>query len=433
MRTLFKLILRTVLLSALWASVIFIGTLEGWWHTRIAEKNSTTAFVEAAKELSHTNFVGNLAFALIRNGQVEDEYFYSIGEPVDRHTLFQVASLSKWVTAWGIMTLVEKGKIDLDAPISQYLTRWQLPKGKFDNDGVTVRRLLSHTAGLSDGLGYGGFAPGTPVQPIEASLTNASDASPGAKGRVVVGYEPGKEWHYSGGGYTLLQLLIEEVSDDTFENYMKENVFNPLGMINSTYHWRETNQVRLASFYDEDSTESTHFRFTSLAATSLYTSLADMEAFLVAQWQGQNGETEGNGVLSPETLKLMREPLGYSMGAPIWGAGTMLCASNNADDFVIGHDGKNDPAINTAARFNPATGNGVIVLETGNQLLATKLGSEWVFWETGNVDFLMFLLQMETMLVVIGIGWAVILISLVGIYWYKRRTSNSRTVELTPG
>ena len=92
--------------------------------------------------------------------------------------------MSKWVTAWGVLTLVEAGKLDLDKPVSTYLTRWKLPPGAFPNDGVTVRRLLSHMAGLTDGLGYAGFKPGVPLQRLEDSLTRAADASPGADGAV---------------------------------------------------------------------------------------------------------------------------------------------------------------------------------------------------------------------------------------------------------
>ena len=83
------------------------------------------------------------------------------------------------------MTLVEAGKLDLDAPVSTYLTRWSLPTSEFDNSGVTVRRLLSHTAGLTDGLGYGGFAPGQLVQPIEASLTQPLTLRPAPTGLFV--------------------------------------------------------------------------------------------------------------------------------------------------------------------------------------------------------------------------------------------------------
>ena len=116
------------------------------------------------------------------------------------------------MTAWGVMVLVENGEIDLDRPVSEYLTRWQLPDSDFDHSGVTVRRLLSHIAGLSDGLGYDGFDRPEDVQSTEDSLTRARDASPGNAGVVILGSEPGSEWNYSGGGYTILQLLIEEVS-----------------------------------------------------------------------------------------------------------------------------------------------------------------------------------------------------------------------------
>ena len=98
-----------------------------------------------------------------------------------------------------------------------------------------------------------------------------------------------------------------------------------------------------------------------------------------------NARAEG---LTPKTLEEMRRPHASQLGADIWGLGTLLYAGNNAGGFVIGHDGNNDPAINTAARLDPETGNGASV-ETGNRLLATALAGEWLFWRTGNVDFLM--------------------------------------------
>ncbi|MBK6705926.1 MAG: beta-lactamase family protein [Caulobacteraceae bacterium] len=83
----------------------------------------------AVARIDHEN-AGNAAFVLLDDGRVVAEHFQSIGEPVDRDTLFQVASLSKWVTAWGVMTLVDEGRINLDAPISTYLKRWHLPDGR---------------------------------------------------------------------------------------------------------------------------------------------------------------------------------------------------------------------------------------------------------------------------------------------------------------
>ena len=165
--------------------------------------------------------------------------FHSNDKLVDRNTVFQVASLSKYVSAIGVMKLAQDGKLDLDVPIYEYLTRWHLPKSDFDNSKVTVRRLLSHTAGLTDGLGYAGFENTEDVQTLEASLTKAKDADPGSDGRTVVGIEPGMEWRYSGGGFTLLQLIIEEVSGQSFDAYMKTEIFEPLQMNSSFYKWNQ--------------------------------------------------------------------------------------------------------------------------------------------------------------------------------------------------
>ncbi len=394
----------------LWAGFVFLGTLNGWFHLPIATQSTSQSFLEAIEAEIDNQFVGNLALATFSDGIVEYEKFHSEGKPVDRNTVFQVSSLSKWISAFGAMTLVEDGKLDLDAPVSKYLTRWQLPPGEFNNEEVTVRRLLSHTAGLTDGLGYSGFEPGTPAQPIEQSLTNATDADEGVGGAVFVGIKPGSTFKYSGGGYTLLQLLVEEVTGQSFAFFMKESVFGPLGMIHSTYVWDDSSAHVLAEFYNSDRTRSKHYRYTSLAATSLYTSLSDLEVFFRAHLEGKNKEPVGRNVLEPETVKMMREPHAQKAGMDIWGLGTILYATTEGGDFIVGHDGKSTPPVNTAIRLNPETGDGIIILETGNPILATRWASEWVFWKTGQVDTLLFPMLVSGMILTLGIGWIVIIV-----------------------
>ena len=358
---------------------------------------------------------------LIEDGSVHGVHAVSVGDAVDVDTVFQTASLSKWITAWGVLALVEDRKLDLDAPISTYLTRWTLPESKFDNNQVTVRRLLSHTAGLTDGLGYAGFEPGEVVQSLEESLARPADVSPGHSGVVEVGYEPGSEWRYSGGGYAILQLLIEEVSGESFEDFMQRAVFRPLGMVRSSYHWTPTEGSTLATFYDADSKPSTHYRFSAVAATSLYTSASDLTRFIQAHLPGKNGERIGRGVLEPATMNSMWQPHGSKFGQDIWGLGVILYARNDEGGFVVGHDGNNEPAINTAARFNPSTGNGIVILETGERLLATQLAGEWVFWETGNVDFLAFTMATPGMLRLLGLGSLAIVLAVLTTTWLIRR------------
>jgi len=422
-----RIFLVTILALLAWAALVVTGTIGGWWRTPLAAHGNTEAFQNAAIAEINRTYKGNVAFVLLERGQVRASHFASIGAPVNGDSRFQVASMSKWITAWGIFTLVEAGKLDLDKPVSSYLTRWKLPKGAFDNDGVTIRRLLSHTAGLTDGLGYAGFKPGQPVQRLEDSLTRAADASPGAEGAVRVGIKPGSEFKYSGGGYTLLQLLIEEVSGQTFNDYMRAQVFDKLGMTRSTFVLKDDEAQDVAEFYDSRGAQATHYRFTAQAAASLYTTSADMTRFLQAHVRGPNGELPGRGVLKPATLVEMRQPHAAQFGADIWGLGTMLFAPNNRGGFIIGHDGNNEPAINTAARLDPDTGDGIIVLETGNKLLATMIASEWVFWRTGSIDFLMFTFELGSMITILAAGSVVIV--LAGLLAGWRRLRRARTAD----
>ncbi|HXC55004.1 MAG TPA: serine hydrolase domain-containing protein [Rhizomicrobium sp.] len=338
--------------------------------------------------------------------------------PVDRDTLFQVASMSKWLTAWGVMTLVESGRIDLDAPVSRYLKRWTLPPSQFDNDGVTVRRLLSHTAGLTDGLGYRGFAPGEKLQTLPASLTHAADAMPGAPGAVRVGLKPGSAWRYSGGGFVLLQLLIEDVTGEPFNDYMRRAVLLPLGMRQSTFV--APDPAHLADVFDARGGQAIRYKFTALAAASLYTSTGDMTRFLQAQVPGASGEPPGRGVLRPATLALMRQPQARLFLLPMWGLGNALYASNNAGGFVVGHDGNNYPAINTTARLDPATGNGIVVLETGNPTLASEIGGDWVFWQTGHVDIVAIFYDTRRLLTIFAAG-ALLIVAVAAVFFWRGR------------
>ncbi|MCK6616433.1 MAG: beta-lactamase family protein [Cyclobacteriaceae bacterium] len=398
-----------------WAIVVFNGLLNGWWHNPITKSKGTVSFITAVKETAEKEFVGNFAMAIMKDGTVEKELFFSHNKPVDRNTIFQVSSLSKFVSAVGIMKLVELGKVDLDNPVNQYLTRWQLPPGEFDTEQVTVRRLLSHTAGLTDGLGYSGFEIRDSVQSLEESLTKAKDADTGISGEVRVGIEPNSTWKYSGGGFTLLQLIVEETSGQSFNEFMTSSLFKPLNMTSSTYILSDSLNSSLCEFYNADKTKAPHYYYTSLAATSLYTSLADLEKFFQIFLEGKNGEPIGREQVKPETLKAMREGHWDVMGEEIYGLGTMLYIDVEDSEYIFGHDGKSTPPINTAIRINPVTGDGIIVLETGNPDLATRIASDWVYLQTGKADTLLFsmLLGKTTKIALVGIFLIVLVVSVV--------------------
>lgn len=364
----------TALLMLAWTALVVALPLLGFGRLK-TDGTGSRAFTAAARAHA-AEHRGNLALVLVERRQIAETHAMSIGKRVTPDTLFQAASVSKWVAAWGVMTLVEAGKLDLDTPVSRYLKRWKLPVGDHSNDRVTVRRLLSHTAGLNDDLGYCGFAPGAPVQPIEASLTLAADACPLRTGAVRVGGDAG-DWRYSGGGYTLLQLLVEEVSGEPFADYMARAVLAPLGMTRSTYRVGAEGATDVATFYDSDGLVAPHNRYTAAAAASLYTSANDLARFAQAHFKGAGGAPIGRGVLSPTTVRAMGKPYATLLGTPHWGLGMQIYASSKSGGFLIGHDGGNVPAINTTVRLDPLTGDAIVALSTGGNGIASRLGSEW--------------------------------------------------------
>ena len=151
------------------------------------------------------------------------------GQDVVRGTRFQVASLSKIVTSWAAMRLVADGHIDLDEPVEPRLRRWKFPASLYVSDEITLRSLLTHTSGLPasssnvfldrDQLptlvealnGVGGSASATPENPV------------------------GHRFRYSNLGYAVIELLIEELTGETFTDWTSANVLAPLGMVNSSF------------------------------------------------------------------------------------------------------------------------------------------------------------------------------------------------------
>jgi CubicO group peptidase (beta-lactamase class C family) len=312
-------------------------------------------------ELLEELAVPGAVIALVHNGEPAYARGYGFadvegGRPMATDTVFQAASISKTVTAWGVMRLVDQGLLELDAPVERYLTRWRLPPSEFDHEGVTLRRILSHTAGLTL-HGYPGIPPGEPLPTLEESLDGGH---PGTE-PVRVQSEPGTAYAYSGGGYTLLQLVVEEVTGELFADYMRREILQPLGMNRSSYTWDAALQPDTAVGYSREGQALPNYLFIEQGPASLYSTADDLARFAAAGLPGPNGEPPGRGVLAPATLELMYSPaenteeqsygLGYQMN--VFGPG------------IIGHAGSNQ-GWKTFFGVIPATAEGVVVLTNGD-------------------------------------------------------------------
>lgn len=152
--------------------------------------------------------------------------------PVTADTAFQAASISKLVTATLALRLVEHGHIGLDQDINKALRSWQLPRdATLAPDGVSLRQLLSHTAGLGV-HGFAGYLPDAPL-PTPAQILDGTPPSNSAAVRSVL--PAGAQFQYSGGGYVLTQLALSDVSRMPFAELAQRELFQPLGMTRSAY------------------------------------------------------------------------------------------------------------------------------------------------------------------------------------------------------
>lgn len=140
--------------------------------------------------------------------------------------------MSKVGAAATSLRLVDAGRIELDRDVGDVLTRWTIPANEFSTvEKPTLRRLLSHTAGFTV-HGFADFQPGEELPTVEDILAGRP---PAKNPPVVIDFTPGSQWRYSGGGITVEQLVIEEVTGMAFSDAAREWVFEPLGMTRSTY------------------------------------------------------------------------------------------------------------------------------------------------------------------------------------------------------
>ncbi|MEP1780784.1 serine hydrolase [Reichenbachiella sp.] len=326
--------------------------------------------------------VPGAALALIDNGKIILQKGYGYADiknkvTVNGKTGFNIGSISKTVAAWGVLKLVEEGKIELDSPAENYLTRWHLPESEYDVNKVTVRRLLSHTAGLSL-HGYPGWSPSDTLPTIEQSLSGKNNGP----GDVRMIMEPGTKWKYSGGGYTILQLIIEEVTGQKFADYMQAEILNPLGMTNSSYTIDD--KILSASSLEHNGYGEVipYELFTAEAAAGLHTTIEDFVLFAMASLNVPNGLVADQSILEQSTIKLMTSPAPAANGR--YGLGYGIDSIQNSQAVLVGHGGANT-GWHAYLRVNQQTGDGFAMITNGGSghNVYRQAYCDWINWKLG--------------------------------------------------
>jgi len=302
-----------------------------------AEKNLTfTKFKvlldkEVPSILKKNNAPG-ISIAIVEGQNLIGIFSYGVADiqnkqPISEETLFNVGSISKVVTSWGVMKLVADGKIELDEPINKYLIRWKIPKSSFNADKVTLRNILTHTSGLSLGP-YNGWDTSDDLPTIVESLQGNNTGD----GVVKLIHEPNTKWLYSGGGYSVVQLLIEDVSGVSFAKFMTDNILSPLGMKNSSFEISSVNAAKLAKPHDKNGKETTMVYFVETAAAGLLTTTSDLAKFNQAVLRDAKGAFIGSNLLSTSLIEEMVKPAPHTGGR--WSMSYVVDSENKSLGFA---------------------------------------------------------------------------------------------------
>lgn len=284
--------------------------------------------------------VPGVSVAVIRDFRIDWAKSYGVadvatGRPVVLGTPFQAASISKPVTAMAAMRLVQEKRLSLDSDINTMLKSWRIPVTDLNRTRpVTARSLFSHTSGADDGFGFPGYDPGAPVPTVVQVLNGESPSNLKA---VLFARPPFQQYKYSGGGLTIMQLALMDLTKRPFAEFMKSTVLGPLGMTESSYE-----QPPTAAFADraarahgpQGQRQVAPFHiYPEQAAAGLWTTPSDLARFVI---EVQKASLGGDGkVLSQAQAREMVTPVGvgpFSVG---------LTIEKRGEGWYFSHGGSN--------------------------------------------------------------------------------------------
>jgi CubicO group peptidase (beta-lactamase class C family) len=255
-----------------------------------------------------------LAVAVIAGGRLAWFHGHGLADlaaktPITEDTVFRIASLTKTFTAVAVMQLWEQGLVDLDAPANDYLRTFRLVPAKPSLSPATVRHLLTHTAGvgywrrLSDllqpGVGSGDRARRSGAQPLADYYRRG----------LPVEVEPGTKWAYSNHGFAALGQIIEDVSGQPLDRYLRDRIFDPLGMEHTDLLRTERVRGQLATGYvlrSRGLKEVADREVPTVGGGGMYSTTADIARYVAALLQMAGNEQ--SSVLKAETLRTMFQP-----------------------------------------------------------------------------------------------------------------------------
>jgi len=320
-----------------------------------------------------------LAVGVVRNGSLEFFRGHGVADitsntPITEETVFRVGSITKTFTAIAVMQLWEQGRLDLDAPVSDYLRAYRLIPAKASFGPATVRHLLTHTAGIPELLHPSGL-----LRPLFGETVRAGQPVPSLaeyyRGGLRVVAEPGTRYRYTSHGFATLGQIVEDVSGQPLDRYLREHIFEPLGMSGTSLILSELARSRLATGYHLGAGGAkavTDYEVVTAGAASACSTTKDMARYVAALLGG--GANEHGSVLKPATLATMFEPH-YQPDPRIPGMGLAFWRGTVGGHPVVEHQGV-VPGFNSQIFLAPGDGVGVIAFTNGARQALVWLPAE---------------------------------------------------------
>lgn len=328
--------------------------------------------------------VPGVSIAVINNDEIEWAKGYGTSEvgnnkSVTSDTLFQSASIGKSLTAAATMHFVETGHLSLDENVNDKLVSWKVPENRFTKqEKVTLRRLLSHSAGVTV-HGFRGYAEGEGIP----TLLQILDGVPPASNKPIrVDKIPGKEFRYSGGGFQLVQQLLEDVKKEPFSVIMQETILRPSGMTSSAYELSlpEDRKDRAAAAHRANGLPAAgkwHNLACFGAGGGLWTTPTDLARFGIEISKSYKGKSKK--ILSQKSAEMMLTPqtgmgsFGRILSRSLpgfcsqikYGLGFKLCGERQ--DFIFWHNGYHEPGYRSLLVIMPEKEQGIAIMINGEK------------------------------------------------------------------
>jgi len=242
-----------------------------------------------------------LSGVVIEDYKIKDQFHYgqvslSDQTAITEATKFQVASLSKSITATAVMRLVESKIVDLDIDVNVYLSDYPL------DQPVTLRQLLSHTAGVNV-EGFNGYLRNEYIPNLSEIIQGEGNSS-----KIKLVSTPGLTFHYSGGGYILIQKILTEVTHQSFPDLIQSLVFDPLSMTESTF---DSNMTGVVGYYSKGNNVQLNYQvYPESAAAGLVTTPRDFAKWVIELQKCLIGKSS---YLSQTTVEMMLTPVANAM------------------------------------------------------------------------------------------------------------------------